>query len=166
VQADFKQILNEHESLLSRVASSYEANEALRQELLQEIALAVWQGLARFQGDSSVKTYILKIAHNRAITHVSTQVKRVDKHADTEHVERSHNEEANNNPEAALNTQNQVNQLLVSIRNLPINMRQVVTLSLEGLNYQEIGAVTGLTSNHVGVLLQRAKKQLTRILSE
>ena len=48
MQADFKDILNQHQALLSRVAASYEANEALQQELLQEIALAVWQGNATY----------------------------------------------------------------------------------------------------------------------
>ena len=76
----FDDIFAKHGALLSRVANSYEANEAMQQELLQEIAIAVWQGLSRFKGDSSVKTYILKIAHNRAVTHVANQVKRLDTH--------------------------------------------------------------------------------------
>ena len=76
----FEDVFAQYGALLGRVANSYEANEAMQQELLQEIAIAVWQGLSRFKGDSSVKTYILKIAHNRAVSHVAKQVKRVDTH--------------------------------------------------------------------------------------
>ena len=76
----FEDVFAQYGAILSRVANSYEANEAMQQELLQEIAIAVWQGLSRFKGDSSVKTYILKIAHNRAVTHVANQVKRLDTH--------------------------------------------------------------------------------------
>ena len=55
----FEDVFAQYGSLLSRVANSYEANHALQQELLQEIAIAVWQGLTRFKGDSSVKTCLL-----------------------------------------------------------------------------------------------------------
>ena len=51
---DFASILKQYNGLLSRVAAGYEANDALRQELLQEIAVAVWQGLQRFEHKSSL----------------------------------------------------------------------------------------------------------------
>jgi DNA-directed RNA polymerase specialized sigma24 family protein len=52
---DFSQVIQKHAALLGRVAATYEANFHLRQELLQEISLAVWQALEKFKGDSSVK---------------------------------------------------------------------------------------------------------------
>jgi len=45
-----------------------------------------------------------------------------------------------------------------------VAMRQVLTLTLEGLSYLEIAEVCGITKNHVGVLLQRAKTQLQQEL--
>lgn len=160
MQKDFRQILSEHQALLSRVASSYEANESVRQELLQEIALAVWQGLERFNGDASLKTYILKIAHNRAVTHVSKEVKNRDiALSDDENI----NSTAGNiddEPEYIAAKSKQISSLLDAIRTLPVTMRQVMTLTLEGLSYQEIADVCGLNKNHVGVLLQRAKTTL------
>ena len=50
--------------------------------------------------------------------------------------------------------------LLDAIRTLPVTMRQVMTLTLEGLSYQEIADICGLNKNHVGVLLQRGKSAL------
>ncbi|MDG6097404.1 sigma-70 family RNA polymerase sigma factor [Alteromonas sp. ZYF713] len=157
---DFKQILAEHQALLSRVASSYEANESVRQELLQEIALAVWQGLERFNGDASLKTYILKIAHNRAVTHVSKEVKNRDvSQPDDDDIVGTAGA-LDDEPEYVAARSRQVTSLLEAIRTLPVTMRQVMTLTLEGLSYQEIAEVCGLTKNHVGVLLQRAKTTL------
>ena len=156
---DFKQILAEHQALLSRVASSYEANESLRQELLQEIALAVWQGLERFNGDASLKTYILKIAHNRAVTHVSKEVKNRDVSQPDDDINATAGA-IDEEPDYVAARSRQVTSLLEAIRTLPVTMRQVMTLTLEGLSYQEIAEVCGLTKNHVGVLLQRAKTTL------
>lgn len=157
---DFRQILAEHQALLSRVASSYEANESVRQELLQEIALAVWQGLERFKGDASLKTYILKIAHNRAVTHVSKEMKNRDVSQPDDDMIGSAAGAKDDEPEYAQARSRQVATLLEAIRTLPVTMRQVMTLTLEGLSYQEIADICGLTKNHVGVLLQRAKNTL------
>ena len=73
----FDNIIQEYAGLLSRVAGSYEANESLRQELYQDICVAVWQGLNSYRGDASIKTFLLRIAHNRCITYVSKEVNRI-----------------------------------------------------------------------------------------
>lgn len=49
----FDDIFAKHGALLSRVANSYEANEAMQQELLQEIAIAVWQGLSALRATAA-----------------------------------------------------------------------------------------------------------------
>lgn len=157
----FEQVFSQYGALLSRVANSYEANEALQQELLQEIALAVWQGLSRFKGNSSVKTYILKIAHNRAVTHVANQVKRVDTHQyDQDEMGSDAFFSEQHSPERVSSQQQSLDRLLNAVRALPLQPRQVLTLSLEGLSYDEIADVCGLTKNHVGVILKRAKKSI------
>ncbi|NVK55755.1 MAG: RNA polymerase sigma factor [Alteromonadaceae bacterium] len=160
MQTDFEHILNEHQALLSRVAASYEANESVRQELLQEIALAVWQGLARFKGDASVKTYILKIAHNRAVSHVSKEVKGNQIYQGDDESVNASPASVDTEPAYAAERNRDVVNLLAAIRELPVTMRQVMTLTLEGLSYQEVADVCGINKNHVGVLLQRAKKTL------
>lgn len=156
----FEDVLRDYGALLSRVASSYEANEAIRQELLQEIALAVWQGLSRYKGDSSIKTYILKIAHNRGVSHVASQVRH-------QHVNNNDDAIATvsdpvSSPEHASQQFQMLSSLLAVIRELPLPQRQVMTLSLEGLSYDDIASVTGLNKSHVGVLLNRARKAVTR----
>ncbi|GFD89265.1 hypothetical protein KUL152_14910 [Tenacibaculum sp. KUL152] len=159
----FEAVFSQYGALLSRVANSYEANPAMQQELLQEIAIAVWQGLARFNGDSSVKTYILKIAHNRAVTHVASQVKRVDTHHyDSDELGSDGYCSAQQSPEVVSSQQQSLEQLLTAVRALPLQSRQVLTLSLEGLSYDEIAEVCGLTKNHVGVILKRAKQSVIK----
>ncbi|WP_394222193.1 RNA polymerase sigma factor [Alteromonas gracilis] len=157
----FEDVFAQYGALLSRVANSYEACEAMQQELLQEIAIAVWQGLSRFKGDSSVKTYILKIAHNRAVTHVARQVKRVDTHQyDEDEIGSDRFVSHAHSPEEVSSQRQSLERLLHAVRALPLQPRQVLTLSLEGLSYDEIADVCGLTKNHVGVILKRAKQSV------
>lgn len=160
MQRQFEELFRDYGALLGRVASSYEANDALQQELLQEIAVAVWQAMARFKGNSSVKTYILKVAHNRAVSHVASQVRAPQTEAYED--ENSPAAEGNWSPEKAVEQHKSLERLLRAVRALPLPGRQVLTLSLEGLSYDEIADVCGLTTNHVGVLLKRAKAAINR----
>ncbi|TDF35477.1 sigma-70 family RNA polymerase sigma factor [Alteromonadaceae bacterium M269] len=155
---DFQETLDKYGALLSRVASTYEANHHLQQELLQEITLAVWQALTRFKGESSEKTYIMRVAHNRAVNHVAYHAKQPKSDTYCEVSEPADNGKAS--AESTLQKEKQIDSLLVAVRKLPIQTRQIVTLSMEGLSYQEISEVNGVKANNVGVILNRARKTL------
>lgn len=144
--------------MLSRIASTYEANSHLQQELLQEISLAVWQALQRFKGDSSVKTYILRIAHNKAVNHVAYHAKQPNNESYCEVT--APVAMTSRSIEQSTVQKRQVDKLLSAVRDLSIQSRQIVTMSMEGLSYQEISEVCGVSVTNVGVILNRAKKTL------
>jgi RNA polymerase sigma-70 factor (ECF subfamily) len=75
-EEEFTTVLREHAGLLSRVAASYEADPALRDDLLQDMALALWRGLPTWRGDAPLKAFIARIAHNRGATHGVGQLRR------------------------------------------------------------------------------------------
>jgi RNA polymerase sigma factor (sigma-70 family) len=165
----FDQVIKEYGRLLTRVAASYEANESLRQELYQDICMAVWQALQGFKGEASLKTYLLRIAHNRCVSHVSKEVNRVG----TEPYCETSSEQTNQTqlkPGTAKHTEPEHNviqddsleTLMRAIRQLKLPARQVITLSLEALSYNEIADVTGLTVTNVGAIIARTKKELKR----
>lgn len=158
LSTDFSQVLKNHAALLGRVAATYEANFHLRQELLQEISLAVWQALEKFKGDSSVKTYILRVAHNKAITHVAYHAKqpRNDSYCEVGSPEPSQQTGSAEH----LAHQQQVQIILKEVRKMPIQTRQVVTMSMEGLSYSEIADACGISISNAGVVLNRARKIL------
>lgn len=58
--AAFSALLHEHAGLLSRIAASYEANAALRDDLLQDTALALWKALPKWRGDAALKTFVAR----------------------------------------------------------------------------------------------------------
>src|SRR5580704_8622866 len=66
----FERILREYGQALGRLSSGYERVASARDELMQEIALAIWQALPQFRGECSEHTFVYRIAHNCSITHV------------------------------------------------------------------------------------------------
>lgn len=159
MKSEFDSVLEQFGPLLGRVAASYEANPDLRQELLQEICLAVWQALSRFAGNSSLKTYVLRVAHNKAVNHVSYQARQPYNET---YCEVTAPQAAGHaaTPESGTEKQRQSEALVDAVRELPLQSRQIVTMSMEGLSYQEIADVCGLKVTNVGVILNRARKQL------
>ncbi len=158
MNTDFEHLLQQHSPLLSRVAATYEANFHLRQELLQDVTLAVWQALKKFKGESSVKTYILRVAHNKAISHVAYHAKQPNNASYCEIEAPMPNQQHSSDEQVT--QQQQIDNLLAAIRQMPIQTRQVVTMSMEGLSYDEIAEACGISQSNAGVILNRAKKKL------
>ena len=55
---------------LDRLARGYEADADLRRDLRQEIHTEIWRSLARFDGRCSMRTWVYRVAHNTAASHV------------------------------------------------------------------------------------------------
>src|SRR5580700_2882341 len=70
LEAQFDRILRVHGAAISRLAFGYETVASVREELVQDIALAIWQALADFRGECSERTFVYRIAHNRGLSHV------------------------------------------------------------------------------------------------
>ena len=127
------------------------------------MCLAVWQALDNFRGASSMKTYVLRVAHNKGVNHVAYYA---NKPREEEFSEVTNVGQAKVQDVELLQSQSQqVERLLQQVRELPIQTRQVVTMSMEGLSYQDIAQVCGLQANNVGVILNRAKKTLVESMN-
>src|SRR6266852_5680858 len=67
-EAAFVCLVNAYSASLRRFALAFVPNDAVAEEVVQETWLAILTGIARFEGRSSVKTWIFKILANRAKT--------------------------------------------------------------------------------------------------
>jgi RNA polymerase sigma-70 factor, ECF subfamily len=65
-EAAFVALVRAHHSMLVRVALTYVSSRAAAEEVVQETRLAVLEGLERFEGRSSLRTWIFRIAANIA----------------------------------------------------------------------------------------------------
>jgi len=159
--ADFKRLMAEHGAMLVRFAASFERNRHAREDLVQDIMLAVWQALPAFRGEASIKTYVVGVAHRRCASHVMRAV------AQPQHEELDDEwEDQQPGPEALAGLSQQQQRLLGALRQLPVGQRQLVLLALEGMCYEEIAQLLGISVNNVGVRLNRAKAALKERLEE
>lgn len=147
-------VLGEHGQMLSRIAASYEANPARREDLLQEISLAIWRALPRWRGEASLRTFVAKVAHNRAVSHVVSQARRVEVEMDPGHPDHAPG------PDHRAEDEQQRERLVQAVHRLPLGQRQVVVMALEGFSQRETGHVLGLEENTVAQRLSRARRQL------
>ncbi len=161
VEAQRDQLEREYEELwsnfgpsLARLASSYESETQAREDLLQEIRLAIWVALPRFRNESSLRTFVFRVAHNRALTHVWRR-KRAGVSEEPEEIP-----DPRSSPETAAMQRVDQSRLIEAIRLLPIPFRQVLTLALEDLSHAEIASVLGISENNVAVRMNRARNLL------
>lgn len=158
---EFDQVLNTHGAMLSRIASQYEVRPAQREDLLQEIAFAVWKSLPAWRGEASIKTFIARIAHNHGVNHVISD----RRHGAHEELPETLLD-GTPQPDQQTYRYQQGRQLLKAIRRLPLGLRQVTTLALEGFSHAEIGDILGISVNNVGVRLSRARSALKGALEK
>lgn len=156
----FEQVIADHGAAISRVAAAFEADRALRDDLMQEILVAIWRALPRFRGESSLKTFVLRIAHHRAVDHTLHERKRPRVELDIDHPDEQPT------PEQRVNLQQQTERLLAAVRKLSVTQRQLVTLALEGLPHRDIADVLGISVNNVAVRLSRARDELQARLGD
>ena len=157
----FGQLLKANHAPLSRLAASYAANRSDREDLLQEIAIALWRALPSFRGDCSERTFLFRIAHNRCITHLSKR--RYTVSLDDAEIEP---EDPEGSSETIVADEQQRRRFVQAIRRLPVIHREVLVLFLEGMDYAEIAGVVGISESNVGVRLNRARQKLKTLLED
>ena len=155
------EILKAHERPLARLIASYTRTAAERDDLAQEIAMALVTALPRFRAQSSEKTFVLRVAHNRAMSFLAKRGMR------TEDIDEQFDvaETTGRNPAMRFERLEAEHRLLTAVRALPVGHRRVVTLLLEGLSHAEIAEVIGTTENNIAVRATRARAAL-RVLME
>ena len=149
-ELEYERIRREYGPLLGRIVESYTSAGADRDDLSQEVGLAIFNAMKRFRGESSEKTFIIRIAHNRGLNFVYKRPKLMAS-------EQMEIPDRRPNPEQAADAAERRKILLACIRSLPVGYRQVLTLALEDLSHQEISEIVGISLSNVAVRLNRAK---------
>jgi RNA polymerase sigma-70 factor (ECF subfamily) len=156
----FAALMKAEGAALTRLAASYARGSDDRDDLFQDIAVAIWQALPRFRGECSERTFLFRIAHNRGIAHIARRRPHM-----IESGEDLELRDERPDPEQSLSAEQQRQRLLNAVLMLPVGYRQVVSLALEGMSYQEIGDILGISESNAGARLTRARHMLRRSLN-
>lgn len=121
------------------------------EDLFQEILVKIWQGFDGFRGESNVRTWVWRIALNTCLNAEGRKKRagtRVPLSVDVDPFDEM--------DDRALQTK----QLYSRINRLGLVDRSIVLLWLEGISYDEIGEIVGISPSNVSVKLVRIREQL------
>ena len=161
-QALFDQVVASHGAALHRLTYAYERVADRRADLLQEIYLALWQSLERFDARCALGTWVYRVAHNTA---TSVCLRRRDR---LQLVGLDEIDVPTQDPGQGqgLDERRARERLLALIHRLKPVDRQIVLLYLEDLDAAAIGEIVGLTAGNVSTKIHRLKKLLAQQFHE
>lgn len=125
------------------------------QDLAQETFIIVWQKLETFRNESSVGTWIFRIASNNCLRQIEKQ-KRFLKSELPIHL----------SEERPASLEPQIQFLYQCIAELPEAERIIISLELEDVKQSEIAKIVGLSEANVRVKIHRIKEKLTQKFKE
>lgn len=134
-------------------------NKSDIEDLLQDIYINIWNSLDKFKGEAKISTWIYRIAVNTALLH-NKQLQKDRK------VIANYLQEKTNEDDDYTEIEENIVLLKKSINQLMEQDRILISLLLEGLKYDDIADILGITLNNVGVKINRAKKRLTKIMED
>jgi len=158
---EFNELIREHQAMIGRICASYESDRELARELVQDVLFAIWRALPARRGESSLKTFVARIAQFRAISHVARH-SRLPVHGPVS----EDLQDTGELPEVQAVARDESNRLQAAVRQLPLTYREPAVLTLEGLTPTQIATAIGITPELVAVRLSRARALLRKLLGE
>jgi RNA polymerase sigma-70 factor, ECF subfamily len=182
----FSELVGRYSGQLLRVAQMYVSSRAVAEEVVQETWLGVMKGAERFEGRSSVKTWLFRILANIARTRGRKEARSIPfssaagpEDADEPLLDPSRFQSAQGQrpnwwaappsawptPEDSLLQGEALKVILSEIEKLPDSQREVVTLrDVEGWSSKEVRNALEITDTNQRVLLHRGRTKLRAAL--
>ncbi|MDH5035497.1 MULTISPECIES: RNA polymerase sigma factor [Chryseobacterium] len=147
----FEEIYELYWQRIFRLCMGYVNDTELAQDLAQETFIIVWQQLPKFRNESSIGTWIFRIASNNCLR----QIEKEKKFAKTDlpiNLEEKKQE----------SMEPQIQMLYQFISELPETDRIIISLELEEIRQAEIAHIVGLSESNIRVKIHRIKEKLTQ----
>jgi RNA polymerase sigma-70 factor (ECF subfamily) len=189
-EAAFMELVQRYSGSMLRVAQMFVASRAVAEEVVQETWLAVLKGLDRFEGRSSLKTWIFRILTNRAKTRGEREHRSIP-FASLALAEAESDEPAvdpdrfipptddragfwgappqrwEDVPDKSLQSAEALELVRAEIEKLPPMQRLVITMrDLEGWPTEDIRNALDITETNQRVLLHRARSKVRAALED
>lgn len=155
---ELERCATQHRRILLRIARSFAAG-ADRDDLLQEVLVALWHALPGFAGRAAESTFVYRIALNTALSfrrgqpRGETALDALPEPADT-----------GGEPPALVELAQREQAFEEALAALGRIDRSIVLMQLDGLAYRDIGEVLGMNESAVGARLTRARRRLALTL--
>lgn len=152
-ESEFARLVREHKATIYTVCYMFSKDTDEVNDLFQEILVNLWRGFAKFEGRSDIRTWFYRVSLNTCIS-----IDRKKKRGTTVPLSMDINLYEDNDADTR-----QVKLLYDRISRLGPFDRAIVLLWLEGLPYDEIGEIVGISAKNVSVKLVRIREQLKKL---
>ncbi|AZA78043.1 sigma-70 family RNA polymerase sigma factor [Chryseobacterium sp. G0186] len=151
----FEDIYELYWQKIFRLCMGYVNDTELAQDLAQETFIIVWQQLPKFRNESSIGTWIFRIASNNCLRQIEKEKRfaRTDLPINLEEKKQESMEP-------------QIQLLYRFISELPETDRIIISLELEEIKQAEIAHIVGLSETNIRVKIHRIKEKLTQKFKE
>lgn len=156
-----ERLIDEYADAVFRVAFGVLRDRGLAEDVVQETMVSAWRSLGSFRGEASVRTWVLRIAHNASIS--ALRRRRDLATAPEELPDRPTGED----PAARAEGRAGLARVRTALDNLDETSRSIVVLrEVEGLSYQQIADTLDLPVPTVKTRLLRARRALQSALHD
>lgn len=160
----FEQLVERHRDVVFRFIARLVADDAQAEDLTQDTFLRAFHRLERYRGDAPFRSWLLRIAHNTAVTYV-TQSGRVATHLGDAADEEVAGPAEAGSPAEQLERRERRQRLDKKLKGLARAHRTVLVLrDIEGLSYEEIARITESPVGSVKGRLHRARSEFIDVL--
>ncbi|MFT6324416.1 MAG: RNA polymerase sigma-70 factor (ECF subfamily) [Salibacteraceae bacterium] len=147
----FEEIHKAYWSKVYRQCMGYMNDHDAAKDIAQETFIKVWQQLPKFREESSVSTWIFRIAVNTCLRQIKKDQKMPKSELPQEML-----------AEVIVDKEPQIQFLYTCISELPEIERVIISLELEDLKQKEIASIVGISESNVRVKIHRIKEKLTK----
>jgi RNA polymerase sigma-70 factor, ECF subfamily len=160
----FERLVERHRDVVFRVIARLLDDDAEAEDLTQDTFLRAFHRLERYRGDAPFRSWLLRIAHNTAVTYV-TQSGRVAAHPMDVAGEEAAGAVEAGSPAEQLERRERRQRLDKKLKGLGRAHRTVLVLrDIEGLSYEEIARITDSPVGSVKGRLHRARSEFIDVL--
>lgn len=154
----FLEMLDSYKNQIYRVCWGFTKKPQDVEDLFQEIILNVWKGIDGFRKDSTLSTWVYRIAVNTCILwqKKTTQVESLENIQIPENTIENEAFQTEHNPKLL--------KLRAAIHNLKKFDRSLMLLVMEGFSYKEIAEISGISVSNVGAKINRIKTKIKKQL--
>jgi RNA polymerase sigma-70 factor (ECF subfamily) len=155
----YRDVADKYGSALERLARAYEADPDKRRDLIQEIHFQLWRSFQRFDALCSLRTWVYRVAHYVAASHVLRERRIFSNLVSLEELETLPDKDQG---QFAADQRRNLERLSMLIQQLKPLDRQVIIFYLEDMDAVSIGEITGLSPGNVAMKIHRIKDILAR----
>jgi RNA polymerase sigma-70 factor (ECF subfamily) len=168
INAQMEKIVMQYESVLLRYATRILNNPTAAEDIVQNVFVKLFKMWRKgMKPSDKLQSWLYSVTHNEAVDYIRRETKLSNLHEKASaELAITHNTNCNT-ASNEMNDEERRELVLALIRKLYFKEQQVILLRLqEGLSYQQIAEITGLTPGNVGKILHNATHKLSQIIQQ